>query len=197
MSPILKGVIASQISGHLTPAYSGPYGAYDALASVTVPSGGVSSIVFDGIPSGYKHLQVRAMTRVSSSAYYGQVFFKINNLTGSYFRQLILNDGVSTPGYYGYTSQNYASLGYFAGGTALTNVFGGVVLDIPDYANVNKYKSYRALGGANNNSQASPDTYTSMVSGTYPSLNPITKLEFFPESGDFTQYTSFSLYGVK
>ena len=49
------GIYASQISGHL---YGGPYGAYDSLATVTVPSGGVASVTFAGIPSGYQHLHI-------------------------------------------------------------------------------------------------------------------------------------------
>ena len=56
MSP-LPGIYASQISGHTFV----PSGAYDALASVTIPAGQTAtSIVFAGIPSGYKHLQIRA-----------------------------------------------------------------------------------------------------------------------------------------
>jgi len=179
-------------------SYLGPYGAYDSLASAIAPSGGLASVTFAGIPNGYKHLQIRIMSRSSNSAYYSQIFFTINDSTGDYFRQLILNDGSSgTPGWYGYTAQTYASVGYLAGNTALTNVFGVAVLDIPDYANTNKNKHWRGLGGTNNNSQASPDVYTSMVSGVYPSTDAISSIKFFPESGNFTQNTSITLYGIK
>lgn len=176
-----------------------PTGSYDALATYTVPSGGVSSITFAGLPASgqYSHLQIRATIRCTTSAQYAQVFFQINDAS-SYYRHLILVDGVNNPpGAYGYTGQTYASLGYLAGNTALTNVFGVAVLDILDYANTSKYKTYRALGGADNNSQSSPDTYTYMVSGTYPSLDPINKIVFTPESGNFMQYTNISIYGVK
>jgi hypothetical protein len=44
------GVIASSLSGHLVPPYDGPYGAYDALATVTL-SASTASITFAGIPS--------------------------------------------------------------------------------------------------------------------------------------------------
>ena len=57
MSPNL-GIIATSISGHLF-TFS-LVGNYDALATVTVPSGGLSSITFAGIPTtGYSHLQIR------------------------------------------------------------------------------------------------------------------------------------------
>lgn len=194
--PIL-GIVASQISGHLdtfTPSSS-----YDALATYTVPAGGVSQIVFAGLPTGgqYTHLQIRAMTRSSNSAPYSQIWFTIND-TSSYFKHLILADGVNNPpDSYGYTGQSYGTLGYSAGNTALTNVFGVAILDILDYANTSKYKTWRGLGGANNNSQASPDTYISILSGAYPSTNAVNKITFTPESGNFMQHTQISLYGVR
>jgi hypothetical protein len=191
MSPILKGVVASQITGRLAT------NSFESIATVTVGSGGASSISFTSIPSTYKHLQARAITRSTNAAYFSQVFFTINGAT-SYFRHLILNDGVSSPGAYGYVGQSYASLGYFAGNNTLTGVFGAVILDILDYSNTNKYKTYRGLGGANNNSQASPDTYQSMVSGAYQdATTPISSLVFTPETGSFAQYTTYALYGIK
>jgi hypothetical protein len=55
--------MASQISGHL---YDGPFGAYDSLATVTL-SADAASVTFAGIPSGYKHLQIRAIHKPSTS----------------------------------------------------------------------------------------------------------------------------------
>jgi len=192
--PTILGITASQISGHLTPPWS-PQGDYDALASVTL-SASTASITFDGIPAGYKHLQIRSLSRSTNSAYYSQIFFTINSVS-SYHRHLILSDGVNSPGAYGYTGQSSASLGYLTGNTALTNNYGTAVLDIFDYANTTKFKTYKGMFGSNNNSQASPDTYIGFVSGTLPAIDPITKLVFTPESGNFAQYTSFALYGIK
>lgn len=191
----LPGIYASQISGHL---YTGPYGAYDALASVTIPVGQTAtSITFAGIPAGYKHLQIRIMSRSTNAAYYSQLAFQINGAS-SYFRHLLLADGVnSPPGAYGYTGQGFLSAGYLTGSYALTNVYGVAVVDILDYANVNKYKTIRALGGASNNSQASPDTYVSYSSGTYPGLDAVNSINFYPESGLFVANSSISIYGVK
>jgi hypothetical protein len=68
MTPLLTGVFASQISGHLTPPYT-LTGNYDALGTVTVPSGGLSSVTFAGIPqTGYSHLQVRIMAVTNTTA---------------------------------------------------------------------------------------------------------------------------------
>jgi hypothetical protein len=81
MSPILTGVIASGISGHLTPPWS-PEGAYDALATVTL-STATASIEFAGIPSGYKHLQIRFIARSDYAGYADGIKFQFNGDTGS------------------------------------------------------------------------------------------------------------------
>ena len=71
---ILPGILSSQISGHLFTLT----GSYDALATVTVPSGGVSSITFSAIPqTGYSHLQLRTMVRSSDAT-------SLTNLTGTF-----------------------------------------------------------------------------------------------------------------
>ena len=188
----LPGILASQITGHLNPTTG-----FCSIETATVGSGGQPSITFSSIPQIYKHLQVRVMSRSTNASYYSQIFFKINGAT-SYYRHLILADGVNNPpGAYGYTAQPNASLGYLAGNNVITNSFGVAILDILDYTNTNKYKTYKGLFGLNNNSQASPDTYMGVVSGTYSGLDGINSLVFTPESGSFAQYTSFALYGIQ
>ena len=69
--PIL-GIIASSFR-----SAAGPVGAYDALATVTVGSGGVSSITFAGIPTGYKHLQIRQIAKSTNTG--GYILLRPNN----------------------------------------------------------------------------------------------------------------------
>jgi hypothetical protein len=173
-----------------------PTTGFVALATQTVGSGGAASVTFSSIPQIYKHLQIRIMSRASNSAYYSQLAFTINGAS-SYYRHLILADGVNPPEAYGYTGQSYLSGGYLAGGNAISNNFGASVIDILDYTNTNKYKTVRALGGANNNSTASPDTYVSFTSGTYPSTTAVSTITLNPESGSFAQHSSIALYGIQ
>ncbi len=129
--PIL-GIMASQISGHL---YDGPYGAYDSLATVTL-SASTASITFAGIPSGYKHLQIRAIAPVGN---YITGKLQFNGDTGSnYARHTLLGNGGGTAQATSATSQTYISI-------ASDNGFGSasypyaMIWDILDYGNVNKY----------------------------------------------------------
>ncbi len=77
MSPIL-GIWASQISGRLWE----PQGAYDALATVT-PSGSTGTITFAGIPSTYKHLQIRAIGRSDYAGSNVQLAMRFNSDTAA------------------------------------------------------------------------------------------------------------------
>ena len=75
--PIL-GIMASSFR-----SAAGPQGAYDALATVTVPSGGVASIEFAGIPTGYKHLQLRLLTRTNRADTNDFMTIRFNGDSGS------------------------------------------------------------------------------------------------------------------
>ena len=143
MSPILTGVIASGISGHLTPPWS-PEGAYDALASVTVPSGGASSITFAGIPNTYKHLQIRAIAKaVSNEQGY---FMQFNSDTGTnYNTHLLYGNGASVT-----ALSNNTWAGLDIASTSSSN-FSAIVVDILDYTDTNKNTTIRSLSGVDNN----------------------------------------------
>ena len=77
--PIL-GIWASQISGHLW----APEGAYDALATVSL-STTTASVTFSGIPSGYKHLQLRLIARTNRSASVDPMTLTFNNDTSGVY----------------------------------------------------------------------------------------------------------------
>jgi hypothetical protein len=193
MSPILTGVIASGISGHLTPPWS-PEGAYDALATITVPSGGAASVTFSGIPTGYKHLQIRALVRDNRSASLNNITLRANSDTSANYTQHALYADGSTVGAFGNASTTLTYGGIIPSASATASVFGGSVIDVLDYTNNSKYKTFRVLSGFDANGLGSMRMY----SGLWMSTSAITSLTFDSEtSGDFVEYSSFALYGVK
>lgn len=195
MTPIL-GIWASQISGHL---YDGPYGAYDALATVTVPSGGVSSVTFSGIPTGYKHLELRMFAQ-TNRATYGTDYslMRINGDSGSnYSRHYLYGDG-SSVGAGGTTSGNYA-MAPVTGTTTASN-FSASIISFLDYASTNKNKTIRALTGDDvNGTVAGYGGELYLLSSSWlNSSSAISSITFTVNSGGiFTQYSSFALYGIK
>jgi len=69
------------------------------------------------------------------------------------------------------------------------------VIDILDYANANKYKTIRSLSGTDYNNSNGRLFYSS---GNWRSTSAVTTITLTNDSGtNFTQYSSFALYGVK
>jgi hypothetical protein len=191
--PIL-GIMASQISGHLW----APEGAYDSLATVTVPSGGVASITFAGIPQGYKHLQLRTSMQTNRATYgTDDCYMRLNSDSGSnYANHGLYGDGSSAAAF-GSASQTQVSIGKT--GTGVINNFSGAVTDYLDYANTNKYKTVRTLSGADTNGLvAGYGGQIFLLSNLWMNTAAISTIYLYPVVGtQFNQYSTFALYGVK
>ena len=189
-NPIL-GILAS--SG----AVAG--GSYESIATTTVGSGGSSTITFSSIPSTYKHLQIRGIARASSGTYQSDLNIKINSDTGSnYTLHRLYGDG-STVAAAAATSQTVAAAGRnaIASASSTASAFSGIVCDILDYGNTNKYKTIRTLGGYDNNTSSSGQSQILFSSDLWLSTSAITQLDLTLDSGNFAQYSSFALYGIK
>jgi len=188
--PIL-GIMASQISGHLWQ----PEGAYDSLATVTVGATAVSSITFAGIPSTYKHLQVRYLARTSRSAGSEDLMMQFNSDTGSnYSFHYMIGTGSGTPAAGGAGTQTFMYIPTTTSSTATASIFGAGIVDILDYANTNKYKTMRTLGGEDRNGSGT----VALESGSWQNTNAISTVTLKTiSSNNFVEYSSFALYGVK
>jgi len=185
--PIL-GILASSISGRLWQ----PDGAYDVLATVTVPSGGLASVTFAGIPNTYKHLQIRCLAKSSLAGPSSSMGVQINSVTTGYFNHGLFGDGASA-GAYATTSANNAGSTFIAGSSG-TNIFGAAIIDILDYASTDKNKTVRLLSGADFNGSGQ----LRFASGSIASTLPITSLNLLDvNGGTILQYSQFSLYGVR
>ncbi len=193
MTKLFPGVVASGISGHLW----APSGAYEQIASTTVGAGGVSTVTFNGIPQTYQNLQIRALARTtvtadfddflairfngdSSSNYVHHATYGLGSSAGS---------GVDRP-------ITFAIAQRASTNKNTTGIFGAIVLDILDYANTNKNKVTRNIGGYDrgNGGQVYLD------SNLWLSTSEIYSITITPSAGasmSFTEYSQFALYGTK
>lgn len=181
--PIL-GIMASQISGKLW----APAGAYDALATVT-PSGSVASISFTGIPTGYKHLQLRWIGKSTSTGTFTLLNFN-GDSANNYSIHVLYGDGSSVG------AENYPNNSAGAAGYPTTSSNPGVsanILDILDYANTSKYKTIRALSGKDNNGSG----LIGFISSAWYSTSAINRLDIAINAGNWATTSQFSLFGVK
>ena len=165
-------------------------GSYESIATVTVGAGGQSSISFTSIPSTYTHLQIRANAQVSTSAANMSMRFNSDSTAGNYNCHWISTNGSAVSS--GSGSGSGVTNAIFSGiYVADANIFTGQVIDILDYANTNKYKTVRLLTSADRNGLAN---WLDFSSGLWLSTSAISTITI---TNNFTQYTSFALYGIK
>ena len=184
----LAGIIAS--SGG---AAAG--GDYESIATVTVGSGGSSAITFSSIPSTYQHLQIRGISRNNSGGgannYAGEIRF--NSDSGNNYNGHTLYGTGSTAAAYAFGQSTFAYAFDTAGSAATSNAFSVAIIDILDYANTNKYKTIRDLGGYDGNDT---NGTVRLLSGLWMSTSAVTSITLTPPY-PFAQYSSFALYGIK
>ena len=188
--PIL-GIIASQVTGHLAPLSS-----YDSIATVTVGSGGASSITFSSIPSTYTHLQIRGIGKFDPTVTdQSNILYNINSDTGTnYTLHSLRGNGTAASAYGAASTPALYTNGIIPSSVSTrTNMFGVTVTDFLDYKNTNKYKTMRSLGGFDANGSG----YLTLSSGVWMNTAAITSIVLTLDSGSWTQYSSFALYGVK
>ena len=174
----LAGIIAS--SGG---AAAG--GDYESIATVTVGSGGSSTITFSSIPSTYQHLQIRALMLTTSAS---NLITRANGDTGTNYSYHELTGSGSAAASGGSASTASPYSGY-------TSTQPGIMVqDFLDYANTNKYKTFRTLSG----SDANGSGFILMRSALWQNTSAITQLTITVSGGaNFNQYSSFALYGIK
>jgi hypothetical protein len=167
---------------------------YESISTTTLSSS-ASSVTFSSIPVTYTHLQLRGIVRsTTSGAGIGDNVDLLFNSDsgGNYARHLLQGDGSAVA-----TSVNVggsvirSTVAPRAGTTAST--FTGFVIDILDYANSNKYKTLRALSGADANGVG----IVLFISGLWRSTSAVTSITLLPEANNFAQYSHFALYGIK
>jgi hypothetical protein len=184
MSPILTGVIASGITGQLN-TWS-PEGAYDALGTITVGSTAVSSVTFSGIPSGYKHLQVRGIVLTSGAT---NPTWRVNEDTsGSYYGHHLWGTGAAV------ASNAQSGTGVFWNYNPSASYPSVFIMDWLDYSSTTKNKTMRTFAGSDTNGGVGE---VALWSGLYTRLNPISSITLDGNGVNFTQNSHFALYGVK
>jgi trimeric autotransporter adhesin len=177
-----------------TPPAFVPTGSYDALATYTVGSGGVSNIQFAGIPSTYAHLQIRITARTTASTSFDALALQFNGDTASvYTLHTLLGNGSSAIGFAS-TPTTEAYLDKAAGASLTSGIFAGIICDVLDYSSISKFKTTRSLGGVDANGSG----VIHLTSGLWRNTNSINSLKIYSvNSGNIAQHTNISIYGVK
>ena len=183
----ILGTVASQFSGK-------SFNSFESIATATVGAGVESYVEFTSIPATFTHLQLRLLARTSRAETDDGFEIQLNGDTGTNYRYHYLNGSGTTTLAYGEGSMTGLVMPVVAGASAGANIFGVGIIDILDYRNTNKYSVTRALGGIDNNGSGA----VRVQSGLWLNTAAVTSLKIQTNShGDFVQYSSFALYGIK
>ena len=169
-------------------------GDFESIATVTVGSGGASSIEFTSIGTDWQHLQVRMVSRTARAGADDYLIMQLNSDTGSnYAYHVLIGDGSSASAAAG-ASQTSMFPGATVGNTATASVFGAAVVDILDYDSTSKAKTIRSVGSVDRNGAGE----VRLTSGLWTSTNAITSIKFTTFYGaNWAQHTTAALFGVK
>ena len=172
---------------------------YDFESIATFTPNGSTSITFTSIPSTYKHLQIRVMSRTynPSSGGDGALRLRINSIsTNTYDRHNLSGNGSSASAGADINSTEFSLDAMSTGDNTASGIFGVGIIDIIDYTSTTKNKTLRWINGADAN--GSGNNLIRLQSGLWRNTAAITSLNFFDASANgFAPGTVFSLYGIK
>ena len=163
---------------------------YEAIATVTVGSGGAANITFSSIPGTYTDLLLKVSARDSrNNNPYNELGVAFNG-SATYSRIILYGVGSSA----GSTSDSTGNWLYNDGNTASSSVFSNAELYIPNYTSSNN-KSISADVATEDNGTGNALVLTA---GLATLTSAITSITLTPNlSFSFLQHSSATLYGIK
>lgn len=167
---------------------------FESIATVSVDSGGASSITFSSIPSTYKHLQIRILGRDSAGE--GTFNLQLNSDTtlSNYRRHYMYSTGSGTPVTGTNSTNRTYTINNIPYNAVASGVFGVAVIDLVDYSSNSKYKTIRALGGYHGGS----NRVVMANSNLWLNTSAVTSITLNVDTGNnWAQYTHAALYGIR
>jgi hypothetical protein len=172
---------------------------FTKIASVTVGSGGAANIDFTSIPATYTDLVVKFSLRSTASDSGGSnpsdARLSFNNSTSGYSERMIYSDNGTSA-----ASAATSGSGFFNwAGTQNSNsntasTFSNCEVYIPNYAGSNN-KSVSSDAIRENN--ATGGIQIRLFAGLWSNSAAITSVKLAPDYGNFAQYSTATLYGIK
>jgi len=172
-------------------------GDFESIATVTVGSGGSASVLFDNLPTGYQHLQIRGVARSEyNTTGTDDIAVRFNGDTGSNYVTHALYGTGSTAGATSTTGGTYMRpiRGALLRDAYTNGMMCGFVIDILDAFSTTKNKTVRGFGGSDRNGGGE----IVVGSGLWLSTAAISSITLIVDAGfDYDQHSTFALFGVK
>lgn len=187
--PIIGTIASSTRQGLATDV-----GAMFPLQVITL-SANATSVTFSNIPNTYSHLQLRCFIQTGDGNNRSLLVYPNNDQSGIYSGHAFYGDGSTTTAL-GIIDTQW--MVFFAGGfqgvPGQQPYYAGLIIDILDYANTNKFKTATAIGGWDANGSG----LAAFGSANWRSTSAITSLTIGNTfSSAIRSGSQFALYGVK
>ena len=160
------------------------------LEKVTVGAAGAASVTFNNIPqTGYTDLKIMMSARNTSTSgsTWGNTNLKFNSSSTGYTLKYLYGTGSAT----GSGSDTVINTAV-NDSSSTANTFSSTDIYIPNYTSAN-YKSISIDTTTENNATAA---LADMFAGLWSNTSAITSINIASSSGNFAQYSTFSLYGL-
>jgi hypothetical protein len=164
----------------------------ELISAVTVGAGGASTISFSSIPSTYTDLVLELSLRGTATGL-PDARIQFNGDTGSNYKaQELTGNGASASA----NSYTTTDAHFHMGGTSTTaNTFTNTMIYIPNYAG----STQKPFSGdaVNENNTANTEVQVRLVSWLWTGTAAINAILLSTNTGNYAQYSSAYLYGVK
>lgn len=167
---------------------------FTKIATVTVGSGGASSLDFTSIGSTYTNLCLKVSVRSNyATANWDNIRLTFNGSSSGYSSILLYGDGASASSVSS-SGAAYVSLLYATNANNTASTFANLEIYIPNYAGSNN-KSFSIDNVTENNATTA---LAGLTAGLWANTAAITQVTLVPNAGtSFVQYSTATLYGIK
>jgi hypothetical protein len=170
---------------------------YTLISSNTVGSGGASSISFTSIPGTYTDLLVKVSARGTDNSANGwnNGYLTFNSSATGYASNILIGRGDLSAAAFTGTSTELGYAFYLSNSVTTSNTFASTDIYIPNYTGSNNKSVSSDFVEENNAARA----IMGLQAGLWSNSSAITSITLAPAAGagNFVQYTTATLYGIK
>ena len=156
------------------------------IQTITVGASPAASINFTNIPQTYTDLKIVLSARGDAVATHRDIFFAFNGSTASFTGRNLYGTGSGA-------GSNTNAFGVIPAASQTASVFGSGEIYIPNYTSANN-KSFSGDFVTENNGTQS---IQSLVAFLWSQTAAITSIGMTLNTGNFVQYSTATLYGIK
>jgi len=163
---------------------------YEAIATVTVGSGGAANIEFTSIAADWTDLVIKYSLRSDQNNDYGYALLTVNSSGSNYSARILYADSNSA----GSTTSLGGAGNLTVGNNSTANTFSNGEAYLPNYASSNnKSMSFDAVTEKN----ASTNVGLYLTASLWSDTTAITSVKLaLNGAGNFVQYSTATLYGI-